>query len=190
VSPPDDLPARTLLIETTTGPFFRIHAAEFDALFFDRRPTFRFNASGIGVCYAGLEPAAAFIETFGRSLPAQANDRVLTTRSLLNRRMTTIAASRPLALADLTGPGLSRIGATTELSAMPDYARTQEWALALANHPASVDGLLYRARFDPSVRSIALFDRCSAALSVVDSVNLLVYPALAALLDRYDFGLA
>jgi hypothetical protein len=87
----------------------------------------------------------------------------------------------------------SALGTVTPRPAAGDsYAQARRWALALWRHPAQPDGLLYRARHDPSRHSAALFDRAAALLTVA-LLGPLAAPALADLLAdllaTYEFGL-
>ena len=97
---------------------------------------------------------------------------------------------RPLVLADLTGPGLARIGADDRICKGDDYDLSQRWALRLHWHPRQVDGILYGSRHDPSVRCVALFDRAGdAAVCVGECADLFDQVRLEGLLERYGFGL-
>jgi len=93
-------------------------------------------------------------------------------------------------LVDLTGPGLARIGATNELNAGAHSVGPQ-WSRALWSHPSRPDGLLYRARYDPSCLSIALFQRVRRHVvarplgGVLSPENRML---LGQLLDRYAFS--
>lgn len=143
-------------------------------LHFGRAGTERFDAPDgrFGVCYAGEDDASTFIETFGHVT----GRRVVTASELVARGRARLTTSRPLRLVDLTGPGLARLDADNALAAGCDYALSQSWSAALWAHPGQPDGLPYLTRHDPALRSVALFDRET-------------WPALARLLDRYDFGL-
>ncbi|RYG62647.1 RES domain-containing protein [bacterium] len=176
---------------------YRSHDAAFGALYFGSRATpgaWRFDApSGeYGVLYAGADPAAAFIETFGHETGARVPPFV--TRTELERRhLSELHASRPMRLVDLRGPGLARMGADGALATGLDYGLTQRWSRALHAHPRRPDGLLFRARHDPSRHAIALFDdRVADALSS-QSLGSLAAPKnvvlLGHLLDRYKFAL-
>ena len=61
-------------------------------------------------------------------------------------------------LFDATGPNLSRIGTDAQLLT-GEYGITQQWALRLMQHPAGVDGILYRSRHDLQRLNVALFGR-------------------------------
>jgi hypothetical protein len=161
-----------------------------EPLFFDRSRASRFNAPGreFGVVYVGDGPACAFIETFDRS----AGERVVTRAALAQRGIVSVAPTRPLRLADLTGPGLARLGADARLSAGEDYALAQRWSHAIWQHPAQPDGIVYRSRHDPSLTCAALYDRVAPAVQVTTDIPLTDaawVTVLASLLERYSFGL-
>jgi len=94
-------------------------------------------------------------------------------------------------LVDLTGSGLARLGTDERLCA-GDHGVTQQWTLALWAHPSHPDGLLYRARHDPSRYSLALYDRVADAVratpwgSLSDAHN---RATIADLLGAYTFAL-
>jgi len=136
------------------------------------------------VLYLGGDEAVAFVETFGRG-PGPA----FVTRSALRaRRLSRVEARRPLRLVDLRGEGLARIGADERLCA-GEYALAQRWSRAIWRHPLRPDGVLYRARHDPSRTCAALFDRCAVALRVHGVGSLSDPTRLATWLDAYGLGL-
>lgn len=187
--PPSDLDDRPLPIDHASGPWYRCHAVRHGPLHFGRTPTTRFAAPAgqYGVLDAASDPHAAFIETFGQST----GRNVVTTSALATRRLTRVEPARPLALVDLTGAGLARLGADGRLGA-GDHAVARRWSLACWCHPSRPDGLLYRARHDPSRFSVALFDRVAASLCPLDRGELLDHrdaALLADILDAYRFGL-
>jgi hypothetical protein len=158
-------------------------------LYFGRAGLYRFDAPAnqYGVLYVAADLHGAFIETFGRRL----GFRLLLMQDFAVRRLSRVTQSRPLRLVDLTGPGLSRIGADSRLTT-GDYDLSQRWALALHEHPDRPDGLLYRSRHDPSRLCAAIFDRAAGALtatslgSLADAGNAVL---LADLLDTYEYAL-
>src|SRR5574341_1436464 len=68
--PPADLALRRLPLKLVKGPAFRIHRANRDCLYFGENASERFDdpLSRYGVCYAALQPEAAFAEVFLRRL--------------------------------------------------------------------------------------------------------------------------
>jgi hypothetical protein len=141
--------------------------------------------------YLGSELACCFAETFGRLETAAATTvRSVSQSQLLAACLSEIVPVRPLALVDLTGPGLRRLDADARLHA-GNHAEARLWGRAFWAHPAQPDGLLFPARHDPSLLSVALFDRAQAALQagVPQSLGTIPLEALGALLDRYNFSL-
>jgi len=141
--------------------------------------------------YLGSEPACCFVETFGRlDTTAGTTVRMVSQAQLLVTCLSEIVPSRPLTLVDLTGPGLRRLDADARLFA-GNHAEARLWGRALWSHPEQPDGLLFPARHDPSLLSVALFDRAQAAgrAGIPRSLGTLPFSVLGALLDRYDFSL-
>ena len=187
--PPRDLATRALPIVFGTQPLFQIHDATQNPLFFGRLVRHRFDAPGseYGVLYAGIDPYAAFVETFGR-LP---QGSVVTRAALAGNHLAEIAFQPPLRFVDLSGTGLARLGADGRLGT-GDYAIAQQWSLALWRHPEQPDGMYYRSRHDPSRQCAAIFDRPGLNASVTPLGSLLAPSSaalLASILDTYGFGL-
>ncbi len=191
--PPADLATRPLPIVYLDRSWYRIHACAHGALFFNRRPVARFNApfAEYATLYLGSDLPCCFVETFGRlTTAAGPTVRSVSQAQLVAACLTEVTALRPLALVDLTGPGLRRLDADARLFA-GNHAQAQLWGRALWAHPTQPDGLLFPARHDPSLLSVALFERAEAALRVGAPHPLSALPVavLGTLLDRYDFSL-
>ena len=191
--PPADLASRVLPIVHLGRSWYRVHPCVHGALFFNRLPVARFNAPAgeYGTMYLGSELACCFVETFGRlDTAAGAAVRTVSQAQLLAACLSEVAPTRPLSLVDLTGPGLRRIDADARLFA-GDHADARVWGCALWQHPAQPDGLLVPARHDPSLLSVALFDRARSSVQagMPRSLGTLPLSVLGALLDRYDFSL-
>jgi hypothetical protein len=168
--PPVDIAGLSPILRRYTEPLFRIHRRERDALHFGRSAANRFDSPDgkFGVLYAATDPFGAFIEVF--EIPNRL--RPLDESAITARSLATLRCTRPLTLIDLTAEGLARIGADARLTT-GDQLVSRRWARAL--HPLHVetDGILYRARHDPSRLSVALFDRAVMSISVESSNNLL-----------------
>jgi hypothetical protein len=194
--PPADLASRLLPITRIKATWWRVYPTAYGPIFFGKTGNNRYDAPadaagvrGYGVLYLARDPHGAFIETFGHTTGIRAIDRA----QLSTRGLAKVTASRSLRLVDLRGEGLARIGADEALCAGPDYAISHAWSAALRDHPRTPDGLIYRARHDPSRFSVALFDRASDVIrarpvgkSFMDPKNARL---LGELLDHYDFGL-
>jgi hypothetical protein len=173
--------------------WYRVHACTNGALFFSTQPVARFNAPAgeYGTMYLGDELACCFVETFGRLDTATATTvRTVSQAQLLAACVSEIVSTRPLALADLTGPGLRRLDADARLFAS-DHAVARLWGRSLWAHPSQPDGLLFPSRHDPSLPSVALFNRAAPVVQAgaPQSLGTLPLSVLGALLDRYDFSL-
>jgi hypothetical protein len=138
--------------------------------------------------YVGLDAHCAFIETFGQAT----GESLVTTAALQARILSEIEVTRDLKVIDLvTSGGLTRIGGDARLFDGA-YEISRRWSLALKHHPVNPDGIMYRARHDPSRTAYALFDNADGALtersmgSLADSTNTSL---LADILNTYNFGL-
>jgi RES domain len=187
--PPADLAHRALpIVELPAGTaVVRIHSVGRDPRFFGRTGQGRFDApaASYGVCYCGLDDAAAFVETILRDqdLGGIALDD-LVSHSIADGTLT-----RPARLVAFGGTGLRRLRATAG-TLHATHRVTQAWSHSLWAHPHQPDGIRYRSRFDDDQHCVALFDRAAAALRFTASAPLPAVPLrLGALLDRYGLAL-
>ncbi len=192
--PPADMHLRTLPIAHESGPWVRAHALRNDPLYFGTNVSERFDdhLRVFGVCYVGADDACAFIETVSVAAPALAGGRRVIPAGFLElrgRAEATLLGDAPLHLVDLSGQGLADLGADADLCSCRDYGVCQRWSRALHEHPEAPDGLLYRARHDPSLLSAALFsDRVAGRIVMArrgawgDRANA---TQLASILHRY-----
>ena len=191
--PPAVLDSRALPIQQISRTWYRIHACAHDAIYFNRQPVARFNAPAgeYGTMYLGSEVACCFVKTFGRlNTVAGTTVRSVSQAQLLAACLSEIIPTRSLALVDLTGPGLWRLDADARLCA-GNHAEARLWGRAFWAHPSQPDGLLFPARHDPSLLSVALFERARSAVQAgtPQSLGALPLATLGALLSRYDFSL-
>ena len=194
-NPPADLATRRFPITRIKCSWWRIHSIAYDPIFFGTMGN-RFDApkdgSGkhpYGVMYVARDAHGAFVETFGH----KTGIRLIERSRLAQRGLAKVTVDRPLRLVDLRAEGLARLGADEALTAGPDYAISQAWSLALHEHPRKPDGVIYRARHDPSRFSAALFERVKPHLRARPVGRSLMDPKNAALLgellDGYQFGM-
>lgn len=187
--PPADLATRRLPLKIDRRVWKRIHAQGKSALYFGLTMMNRFDAplGEYGVLYISADEFGSFIETFGRD----AEKQYVTETDLRARGISNVSFRRPLRLVDLTSRGLRRIGADNRLTSS-DHDVAQRWSFALYRHPEAPDGVLYRARTDPSRLSAAIFDRASSAVrgkwvgGLWDPDMRMVVQRI---LDHYGFGL-
>lgn len=184
--PPHDLASRELPILVRNQRWYRMYRPSREPVYYGKTGRNRFDAPNeeFGVLYIGEDPFCTFVESF--ELPTVF--KPMTPAILATRRLCILEFSRPLRLVDLTGSGLARLGADARLIAA-DHDIAQRWSRALWQHPSVPDGLLYRARHDPSRNSVALFDRVTPAS--VHELGTLAHPTqqhvLAGILNEYRF---
>jgi hypothetical protein len=189
--PPADPASLRIVITITRCAWHRIHHVGVGPISFGRQPCNRFDAPNgeFGVLYVARDAHGAFIETFGHDT---GRTPFVTENELRSRELSMVRASRTLRLVDLRGAGLARMGADAELTNGTDYDLTRRWSLALHDHPRKPDGILYRARHDPSRTCAAIFDRARRVIKATRNGTL--YDAkhtrlLADILDTYRYGL-
>lgn len=180
---------RLLPLAEGAGPWLRLHAAQFGALYFGRTGRNRFDApdGSFGVMYAAESPEGAFAETIAPSHHLFRLDPV----ELVERRLALVHSRRPLLLADISGPGLLRLGADARLGA-GSHRLAQRWAAAIRAHPSQPDGIRYRSRNDPECVCVALFEHVQPDVQTEDVGCLLdppLRPLLASLVRRYQLAL-
>lgn len=188
--PPTDLAERPLPLESVPHTWARIHPADKGAVYFGQAGVHRFDApdGSYGVLYLGEDEGVAFVETFGH---ATAAPNLVTAEALRSRAVSLVEPKRPLRLVDLTGPGLTRLNADGRL-ATGSLAVARRWSAAFHDHPERPDGLLYRARHDPSRLAAAVFERARKAVRVTETHSLAdpwSSAVVARVFDRYGFGL-
>jgi hypothetical protein len=134
---------------------FRLHPSRFEAKYFNSDSSWRFNnpkKGEYGVLYAALDCCGALRETLKPNI-----FNIISTEILETRRLSKLTLIRDLSLVDLTGEGLSRIGADARLTT-GSYKISQLWSQALYRHPDKVDGLFYCSRYDPKKFCVVLYE--------------------------------
>ena len=170
--------------------WIRVHPTKYDPLYFGRTPRNRFDAPAgeFGVLYAAADAHGAFVETLGQATGV----RFVTIAELRVRELAVIAPRRPLRLVDLRGEGLARMGADAALTSGVDYDLSRRWSREIHDHPRMPDGIVYRARHDPSRTCAAIFDRAETDLTAkrFGTFDAKAHRGLLAdILETYKFGL-
>lgn len=180
-----------LPIRSWSAPLYRVCKVHRDPLYYGKDADNRFDdpRQEYGVMYTADTPEGAFLEVCVRERPT---GNLVVLSYFEKRKLTEVSLSSPLRLVDVTGPGLSLLGLDNRLTTTGSYRVAQRWSRALWNHADCPDGILYCSRFNPSLRSIALFDRAGTGLSprdcgpLADPRNL---KFLTEMLDRYGLTL-
>lgn len=195
--PPADFSARDIPIkylDLALRPLRRIHRTSRDPIHYNKAggtgSRFRFDAPNdeYGTLYASQEFDACVAETIVRdrfvagALPLQIEENELAQRSI----STLTVAGGILKLADLT-EAILHLGCTAEVLSHSDYTAPNLWSRALQQHPAMVDGIIFRSRY-ANKESVAIFDR-TTLIQVGASTELLSSGEMADYLDRFNIGL-
>lgn len=80
-------------------------------------------------------------------------------RQAVSFRLPSSKGTSVLHFADLTGPGLKRLGLDAGLCSSPNYTIAQRWSRAIYDAAAHADGILYVSRQNTTGRCAAVFDR-------------------------------
>jgi RES domain-containing protein len=99
------------------------------------------------------------------------------------------AERRPLRLIKLYDEGLAAARTDNQISARDHYPITQRWALAFHGHPVAADGIIYMSRYMGARKSVALFDRCHAAVAVGSATPLLHHAEFAGLVEMFELAI-
>ena len=112
--PPSDLHLRSLPIRVITSSWTRIHQRRYGPIFFGRGGGGRFDAPAgqYGTLYVALDAHGAFIETLGHTTGRTAIDW----SEIEARALAEVSVLRPLRLVDLSGEGLTHVGADARLT--------------------------------------------------------------------------
>ena len=136
--------------------------------------------------YTSEERKGAFAETFLRN-----PDETLMSMKLIQAKgYVRFETARDMALVQLYGAGLARVGATAEVShRSPPYDITQAWSKALRDAFPAISGIAYTSRHDDQAVCFALFEAAGSALREVDRETNLMQPWFSDLIDQYRLGI-
>ncbi|AKC86304.1 RES family NAD+ phosphorylase [Pseudoxanthomonas suwonensis] len=190
-SPPPDLATLSLdVVQVDPAACVRITRYPDTEPFFGKTGGNRFDdpLREYGVCYAGDDFLVAFAESILHDAVAVSGGFRVAESELLARHVVAFDGSE-LALADLTGIPLKRLGGTNDISSEVPYDMPQRWSRTVYAHPSNVDGLRYVSRHLNIGFAFALFDRAQVRMRRGTSVPLTEHPQLAAALVQFNIAL-
>jgi hypothetical protein len=192
--PPKDLATTALPLTVLAAgtAFMRVHPLAFRPIHFSpgtgtpAQGRFDSATGAFGVLYAALNFDGAVVETLLR----KPERRLISVGDISIRSLAALVTNRDVALVDLRGPGLQRLGLDGTICTGP-YKNCGLWADELFAHPDRPDGILYPSRHDPGEACIALFERNDLVVTVArDPVPLRsIMPQVIETLRRYGKGL-
>lgn len=185
------------LAEIPAGEVFqRIFLSRFpDPLGFGKTPS-RFSdprrrvaSNRFGVLYLGSSLKVCFLEaTLRDRRNGQVGDYPIEETEIRARVVAHIAPARSLSLVDLRHDGPVRMGIPTDVVRASSQKLSRAWSLALHDHPAKVDGIIYPSRLNDEV-NLAIFERAVPDLRAVHKAPLILAPGFASVLDDLKVAL-
>lgn len=141
-----------------------------------------------GVLYLGSTLKVCFLEAILRDQRnGSVGDFPLEETELRAKNVAEIVATRTLNLVDLRGDGPVRMGIPSDVARGSDQTLARAWALALYQHPAAADGIVYQSRLNGE-DNVAIFDRAVPSLRAAKVEPLMAARDLASVLN--DFKVA
>lgn len=187
-APPADLATLSPLTEVWERgrPLVRCHNVRFGATEFNPgigrgrfHPILSRGWRPVPTLYGADGAEGALSETVFHNVPMRGPGKVVLRSSLRPLLLSTLTAARDLALAQLHGFGLPRLGVTRgELieSEADQYERTADWARALHDADRRLDGLTWISRQHDDARAVVLFgDRVARADLKVEEPPLVLF---------------
>ena len=161
---------------------------------FRREARYRFDSPdrSFGVMYAAFDLATAFAETVLRDKSMHLDDVILDYHDLESRVVIELKRgpdNRLLRLIKLYDEGLAAAHTDNQISARDHYPTTQRWAQIFHAHSITADGMVYMSRYMGARKSVALFDRCSAAVAAGDATPLLEHREFASVVTMFDLAI-
>ncbi len=141
-----------------------------------------------GGLYLGSTLKVCFLEAILRDQRnGSVGDFPLEETELRAKNVAEIVATRTLNLVDLRGDGPVRMGIPSDVARGSDQTLARAWALALYQHPAAADGIVYQSRLNGE-DNVAIFDRAVPSLRAAKVEPLMAARDLASVLN--DFKVA
>lgn len=136
-----------------------------------------------GVLYLGSTLKVCFLEAILRDQRnGSIGDFPLEEAELRARNVAEISATRSLNLVDLRGDGPVRMGIPSDVARGSVQTLARAWALAIYQHPAAADGIVYQSRLNGE-DNLAVFDRALPSLRAAKVEPLMEARDLASVLN-------
>ncbi|HYI09886.1 MAG TPA: RES family NAD+ phosphorylase [Thermoanaerobaculia bacterium] len=188
-NPPDDLPAPNLVLWPAGKAIHRVHHSAYGATEFNPgngegrfHPIRTSDGQPIPTIYGSSTVDGALSETLFHNLPPSRKTKLILRSKLIPLLICTLACRRDLALVELKGFGLRKLGVMRRQlidTHAEQYERTRRWAEALYAREPAADGLVWMSRQHDSSEAVVLFGSrvARAELAVIESPRGLVPPS-------------
>jgi len=181
---------------SASGVYGRIHRKAFpDPIGFGKNatrfsdPRRRIPENRFGVLYLGSTLKVCFVETILRDQrDGVVGDVEIEEGELDDRLYSQLRVRTPLRLVDLQGDGPLRMGIPSDVVRGRTQTLARKWSLAIYDHPAKVDGIIYPSRLNGEV-NLAIYDRAVTRLEPLRTGELITAPGITAVLDDFFIAL-
>jgi hypothetical protein len=172
--------------------FGRIHRKDYpDPIGFGKNasrfsdPRRRIPENRFGVLYLGSSLKVCFVEAVLRDRRDGIVGEIEMEESELdNRFYSQVSVRAPLRLIDLRGDGPVRMGIPSDVVRGRTQARARKWSVAIYEHPANVDGILYPSRLNNEV-NLAVYDRAVSKLYPIHTSRLGKAPGIGTVINDF-----
>jgi hypothetical protein len=152
-------------------------------------PRRRIEKNRFGVLYLGETLKVCFLEAVLRDRRnGVVSDFPIDSIELDARISSTIALKRDLRLIDLRDDGPVRMGIPTDVVRAQSQVLARAWSVAIYEHPAAVDGILFPSRLN-NQHNLAIYDRAVDGLESISTVPLLRARGFASVLNELKVAL-
>ncbi|QIP36633.1 RES family NAD+ phosphorylase [Komagataeibacter rhaeticus] len=142
-----------------------------------------------GVLYVGSTLKVCFVEAILRdSRDGVIGELLLAEQEITDRDYAEIVVVTDLRVVDLRSENPLRMGIPSDVVGGSDQRPARQWSLALHNHPAKPDGILYPSRLNEEI-NLAIFERAIPKLSEAARMNLNGIFALEDILDLFQVAI-
>ncbi|WP_336717929.1 RES family NAD+ phosphorylase [Asaia bogorensis] len=142
-----------------------------------------------GVLYVGTSLKVCFVEAILRdSRDGIIGELLFAEQEITDRDYATIEVVADLRVVDLRSDNPLRMGIPSDVIGGSDQRLARQWSLALHDHPAEPDGILYPSRLNEEI-NLAIFERAIPKLSEFVRVNLDSIPELEDILDLFQVAI-
>jgi hypothetical protein len=197
-SPTPDFARVSLEIATVRSGrvFGRIHRVAYpDPLGFGKNatrfsdPRRRIEANRFGVLYLGSTLKVCFLEAVLRDQRDGLVGAVeVDETEITDRLYSEVAIDRALKLVDLRGDAPVKMGMPSDVVRGRTQTLARKWSLAIHDHPAAVDGIIYPSRLSNEV-NLAVYDRAVLKLAPHSTGPLNRAPNIGRLLTDFQVAL-
>lgn len=166
-NPPADLPAPNLVLWPAGKAIYRVHHSAYGATEFNAgngagrfHPIQTSEGRPIPTIYGSNTIGGAISETVFHNHPLSQKRKRIYRSKLMPLLLCTLACKRDLALVELMGFGLRKLGVTRRQlidTEAEQYERTRRWAEALYTREPQADGLIWMSRQHDSSEAVLLF---------------------------------